>query len=147
MRPVVADTNRLFSALLRSSSPHAQTLRTSKRRFFVNELVLTELFKHKERIVQHSALADEEVITLYHDLMRQVEFYKEALIAPAHRTRAYELCRGIDETDAPHVALALELGGELWTGDENLKTGLQEQGFDAFFEPPGKRSERSASPE
>ena len=55
----------------------------------------------------------------------------------AHRTRAYELCRGIDETDAPHVALALELGGELWTGDEDLKTGLQEQGFGAFFEPPG----------
>lgn len=135
MRPVIADTNRLFSALLRGSSPHAKTIRTSKRRFFVNELVLTELFKHKERIVEHSALSGEEVVKLYHDLMRQMEFYKEVLIAPEPRTRAYELCKDIDETDTPHVALTLELEGELWTGDENLKAGLREQGFDAFFEP------------
>jgi predicted nucleic acid-binding protein len=41
----------------------------------------------------------------------------------------------VDPTDAPHVAIALEIDGLLWTGDEQLKDELREQGFDRFYDP------------
>jgi predicted nucleic acid-binding protein len=53
--------------------------------------------------------------------VRKINLHKEDLIAPKHRRRAYELCRDIDETDTPHVALTFEWDGELWTGDKKLK--------------------------
>lgn len=135
MPPVVVDTNVLFSTLLRAKSPFGDVLFQKERSFVVNELVLTELFRHKERIVRLSSLSETDVVHLYHDLLRELELFKEDLLSPSARSRAYALCRGIDETDAPHVAIALELDGLLWTGDETLKKGLCKQGFTSFYEP------------
>ena len=53
-KPVILDTNILFSALLSSQSSFAKTLLTSDRRFFVCEMVIVELFKHKDRITSLS---------------------------------------------------------------------------------------------
>ena len=135
MLPVVTDTNILFSALLGRGSRFSETVSASGHHFYAGELVLAELFKHKERIVEHSRLPEEEIVALYYKLMRKLNLYREDLIAPKHRRRAYELCHDIDETDTPHVALVFELDGELWTGDKKLKEGLREKGFDRFFEP------------
>ncbi len=78
---------------------------------------------------------EEEVVRLLHELIARIELFKEALVSPDHRHRAYELCRDIDPTDTPHVAITLETGGLLWTGDEKLKRGLVAKGFSRFFEP------------
>jgi predicted nucleic acid-binding protein len=134
--PVVVDTNILFSALLSGGSRFTEVLLTSDRRFLINELVLMELFKHKERIVQLSALSDDGVVLLFYELLRELELFKEELVAPAARSRAFSLCQDVDVTDAPHVAITLEIEGLLWTGDEKLKEGLRAKGFNRFFEPP-----------
>ncbi len=97
--------------------------------------MLTELLKHKERIVEASRLSDDEVVRLFYHLMREVEFFEEDLISSENRRRAYVLCMDIDETDAPHVALTLELDGLLWTGDLKLRRGLEAKGFTRFFDP------------
>lgn len=136
VEPVVVDTNILFSALLRKGSRFTEVLLTSDRRFLINELVMVELFKHKERIVQLSRLSDEDVVYLFYELMRELELFKEELVAPANRAKAAELCQDVDVTDAPHVAIALETAGLLWTGDKKLKEGLRAKGFNRFFEPP-----------
>lgn len=134
--PVVVDTSILFSALLRKSARFTEVLLTSDRRFLINELVVVELFKHKEKVVRLSRLGDEDVVHLFYELLRELELFKEELVAPATRAKAAELCRDVDLTDAPHVAIALETGGLLWTGDEKLKKGLRAKGFTQFFEPP-----------
>ncbi|PEN07657.1 DNA-binding protein [Longimonas halophila] len=132
---VVVDTNILFSALLRADTLFADTILQGEHRFVVNELVLTELFHHREKIAQVSRLSDESITQLYYRLIRRVELYREDLISPEVRKQAYKLCRDIDETDAPHVAITIEVNGLLWTGDKRLKAGLQSQGFDRFFDP------------
>lgn len=114
--PVVVDTNIVFSALLHSGGRFTEVLLTSNRRFVVNELVLVELFKHKEKVVRLSRLTDEDVVHLFYELMRALELLKEALVDPANRARAIELYRDSDVTDAPHAAIALETEGLLWTG-------------------------------
>ena len=134
-KPVVLDTNILFSALLKRESKFAQTIMSSSRAFFLGESVIVELFKHKEKIEQFSKLSEEEVVKFLYLLLRRVTILKEDLITPANRQKAVELCRDIDEADTPHVALALHINGQLWTGDSRLKKHLLDRGFDAFFEP------------
>ena len=135
MRTIVVDTNILFSALLKESSLFARLILAGDEQFVVNELVLTELFRHKEKIARLSQLHEDDVVLLYYKLIRSLELYKEELLSPRSRSKAYQLCKGIDETDAPHVAIALELDGWLWTGDKRLKRGLRERGFDRLYVP------------
>ena len=97
--------------------------------------MIVELFKHKEKIEQFSKLSEEEVVKFLYLLLRRVTILKEDLITPANRQKAVELCRDIDEADTPHVALALHINGQLWTGDSRPKKHLLDRGFDAFFEP------------
>lgn len=133
MRPVVVDTNIIFSALLREQSQFLQLLLDGKHDFFVCELILMELFKHKEKIIRLSQLSENEVIKLYYLLLKRLHVYKEELITAENWRQAYRLCESVDGDDTPHVALTLELEGLLWTGDSKLKAGLQRQGFKCFF--------------
>lgn len=111
LKPVVIDTNILFSALLRDQSHFTQTILGSGNTFFICESAIVELFKHKERIVQVSQLTETEVVRLFYTLLRHVTVSKEDLIGPVSRQHAYALCVDIDEADTPHVALTLHLNG------------------------------------
>ncbi len=146
-KPVVVDTNILFSALLRQDSRFARIILGSTHLFYICESVIVELFKHKERIVRLSKLSEEDIVKLFYTLLRRVTVSKEELIDRSIRQEAYRLCASKDETDTPQVALTLQLDGLLWTGDEALKTELRKQGFDAFFEAdqlPDETGDRSA---
>lgn len=134
-RPIVVDTSVLFSALLKSDSIFSEQLLTADVRFFICELAVVELFKHKNRIVQYSALPENEILQAYYLLLRRVALYKEDLIGSESWKQAFALCKGIDENDTPHVALTLELDGLLWTTDRRLIRGLENAGFDQFFRP------------
>lgn len=134
MARVVVDTNVIFSALLKSHSTFAEILLRSEHEFFVCEMTLVEIFKHKDKITQASHLSDDDLARLYHILLRRITLYKEDLISVESRKAAYHLCLDIDESDTPHVALALELDALLWTGDKKLKDGLQTKGFQNIFE-------------
>ena len=133
MARVVVDTNILFSALASAESSFAKTMLRSENEFFVCETTLVEIFDRKEKLIKASRLPSDDVTRLYRILVKRVQIYREDLISPENWKAAYELCRDVDETDTPHVALALELGALLWTGDKRLKDGLQKKGFKNFF--------------
>lgn len=133
--PVAVDTNVVFSALLKGGGHFVEVLLRSDHPFYVCESVLVELFKHKEKILRLSRLDEDDLTRFYHVLLRHLHVHKEDLIAPEHWRMARELCRGVDESDTPHVALTLELQGRLWTGDKRLREGLAAKGFDRFFSP------------
>jgi predicted nucleic acid-binding protein len=132
--PIIVDTNILFSTLLKNQSKFSETLLISEHDFFVCELVLVELFKHKEKLTKISCLAEDEIIQLYQIYLKRLHLYKEALISQENRQTAYQLCHDIDKNDSVHVALTLELNGLLWTGDKALKEGLLSKGFNLFFD-------------
>ncbi|WP_413167071.1 PIN domain-containing protein [Capilliphycus salinus ALCB114379] len=133
--PIIIDTNILFSSLLSINSPFTELIFKSEYNLFVCELVLVELFKRKEKIIRLSQLTENDIIQVYHILLRRINLYKEDLITIENRSLAYEFCRDVDESDTPHVALTLQLQGLLWTGDKKLKAGLKQKGFEDFFEP------------
>tara|TARA_R110002096_G_C14392562_1_gene706660 strand:+ start:252 stop:440 length:189 start_codon:yes stop_codon:yes gene_type:complete len=47
--------------------------------------------------------------------------------------QAAELTKGVDESDTPFVALAMELNVPLWTGDKKLINGLREKDFNMLI--------------
>lgn len=62
MPPIIVDTNIIFSALLREQSKFMQVLLESDHDLYICELILMELFKHKEKITQLSQLSEQEII-------------------------------------------------------------------------------------
>ena len=137
-QPIIVDTNILLSALLSRQSRFAEIILETDRKFYICEYVIVELFKHKEKIASSSRMAENDLLLMYYTLLKKVIVSKEEMISPANRRIAIEFCQSVDAADTPHVALTLELGGLLWTGDKKLKMGLQAKGFDQFFEPQSK---------
>jgi len=115
-------------------------LLTASQKFYICELLIVEIFKHKEKIVEYSELSEQEITKFYYLLLSKVHIFKEELISIGNWRAAHDLCKDIDEADTPFVALTLELDGLLWTGDKILKAGLQQKGFDKFFTLPNQRA-------
>ena len=135
MGRVVVDTSVFFSALMSPESSFAKFMLQLENEFFICETTLVEVFNHKEKLTKATDISSDDLGHLYHILVKRVHVYKEDLISAENWKAAYGLCLDIDETDTPHVALALQLNAVLWTGDKRLKEGLEEKGFRNFFVP------------
>ncbi len=132
---IVVDTNILFSLLLRGETAlRKRFLTDSAPTFHCPRFVFVELFKHKERITQATALSEDELLECLYELLARVHFVEEGGIPLGTWMEARRLCRDVDPKDAPFIALTLHLDGRLWTGDDELKAGLRAKGFDYFFE-------------
>lgn len=134
MKIVVVDTNILFSALLSKSSKIRATLDRTDLQFYTPNFLITEIFRHKEKILKFTNASETEVYEFLNKALQKVHFVNEELISLGNFVHAYRLCHDIDEKDTPFVALTFELEGELWTGDTELKRGLFRKGFRAFFD-------------
>lgn len=135
MKLVVVDTNVLFAALRSTNSKLREVLldRDDVTLYAPNFLV-GEIFRHKDKILQKSQLTPEEVYEVLNQLLQGIHFVSEQAISTANLVAAYRLCKDIDPKDFLFVALTLEIDGELWTRDEELKRGLERKGFLLFFE-------------
>lgn len=135
MTNVVIDTNILFSALIKSNSSFGSTILMGKHQFYICETTLAEIFNLKEKLLLVSHISPSDLSILYKLLITHVTLYPEKLIMPETWRTAYHLCREIDETDTPQVALALHLDAYLWTGDKRLKLALSAKNFTLFVDP------------
>lgn len=134
MKKVIIDHNILFAAIHTKSSYTRQKLLNSPFVFYTPNYLIVELFKHRQRIVEKSKATEEDVLSYLNQVIQKVHFFNEELISLENFFTAYHLCKGVDENDTAYIALTLELDGELWTRDEELKTGLRLRGFDQFFD-------------
>lgn len=136
MKSVIVDTNILFSILLWKSKKHRDILFSEKEvKLYCSRFAVVELFKHKEKLLKYSTLSEEEFLEIYYSVLKRLHFFDEQTITDESIKRVFELCKDVDEKDTPFVALGIELNGLIWTKDTELKEGLKNKGFDAFFEP------------
>ena len=133
MKSVVVDTNILFAALQKKQSAIRRLLERPDIHYYTPYFLVTEIFKHKERIISMSKLPAHETYELLTSLLQHISFVNESIISTGDMIAAYRLCNDIDEKDTPFVALTFSLGASLWTRDETLKRGLQRKGFTNFF--------------
>ena len=136
MTRVIVDANIAFRALARSRGDlRARLNPATDLRFIAPRFIFVELFKHKDRIVRASGTPEDAVLESLHTLVASLEFFDEAAIPVGTWLEARRLCAPTDPKDTPYVALALHLDAELWSHDEELKTGLRSRGFTRFLGP------------
>ncbi len=132
---VVVDTNLIFSALVSKSSGIRDILFENSITFYCPNYLITEIYTHKEKLLKVSKLSQAELYLYFNGIMERINFVPLDFISTASRQKAYDLCKNVDFKDIPFVALAIELGAPIWTGDKKLKTGLRLNNFENFYEP------------
>lgn len=134
MMKIVVDTNILFSSLLSERASQRKILLSKHHATYAPNYVFVELFNYKEKIIQNAKAPETEVYEYLTTILGHLHFVHPELISKENRHAAYLLCHDIDPDDIPLVALTLQLTALLWTGDNALKVGLLNKGFDKFFD-------------
>ena len=127
------DTNLIFSALIPKASLIREILFESNMSFYAPNFLISEIYKHKDKLLNSSKLTESEFYIYFNGIIERIKFITIDLIGIHSRQKAYDLCKDIDIKDTPFVALAIDLGIPLWTGDKKLKDGLKNKGFNDFY--------------
>jgi len=119
---VIVDANILFSALITPEGKLAKLLSHPALpcKLISCHFLTTELLNHQEKITRYAKRSADDVTKDMQFFFRHIILYDETFIQLHHWLEAEKLTSGIDNFDIPYVALALQTGGWLWTGDKNL---------------------------
>ncbi len=82
--PVIIDSNILISALLKEDNSFLRLILEYDYQFYICELMVVELFKHKEKIVKASRLSEDEITRYFYNIIRKLNIFKEDLIEKDH---------------------------------------------------------------
>ena len=136
MKNLVVDTNKLISALISPKGRTAEKIIELSNQYILSacHFLYIEIFSHKDKILKASMLKEAELLELMIGVFNKITFISEIHIEKKNWDKAKELCEEKDIKDIPHVALSLQLGCDLWSGDEKLKRHLEKKGFDKIFE-------------
>lgn len=132
-KSVVVDTNLIFSALIPKASKIREIMFESNMTFIAPNFLITEIYKHKDKLIKHSKLNESEFYLYLNGIIEKIRFVPIDFINTDSRQRAYDLCKDIDVKDTPFIALSIELDIPIWTGDKKLKDGLRLKGFTDFY--------------
>ncbi len=105
---LVLDTNIIISALINKKSAIRDILLTDKITFYLPELVLAELLKHKELLCRKTSLSQKEVFFTIFYLLSKVEIVKKEAFLE-NLEKAKNIMENIDIKDSEFVALALSI--------------------------------------
>ena len=112
---LVADTSVIFS-LFKSDSFSNKLMREYNLELFAPENLVEELKKYSEIICSKSGISEEKFLENISMLSRLIELKN----APSDfEDKARRLVK--HESDAPFLALALELNIPIWSNDEHFK--------------------------
>lgn len=132
-KSVVVDSNLIFSALIPKASKIREVLFESNMTFYAPNFLITEIYKHKDKLIKNSKLDESEFYLYFNGIIEKIQFVPIDFISIKSRQKAYDLCKDVDIKDTPFIALTIELNIPIWTGDKKLKAGLRLKGFDDFF--------------
>ena len=132
MKKIVADTNKIFSALLKENNSFRDILLSNENQIFAPTKLFYELNKHKKKILKYTKIEKDKFDILFHEIIKDINFIDERIIPMEIYQTAYQLCYEYDADDTPFVALTLYLDAKFWTGDK-IKEHLRKKGFDNFF--------------
>ena len=132
---IVVDTNIAFSAILNTNSNIARIILqpNSRLHFYSTDLLLMEIFEHKEKIVSLAEYTNEEFEITVRLITSKIKFIDLNLIPQIILDSAEKLVSEIDADDTEFVALTDHIRGRLWSGDRELQKGLKLKGWNKFI--------------
>jgi predicted nucleic acid-binding protein len=131
MNKIVIDTNIVFSTLLNTDSRIGQILINGHFYFdfYAPANVRTEIFEHREKIVQLTGITENEFLELYELVIRNIKILNHTLIPLRIYHKAEKPCKSVDPNDTVLIAVTEFVNGRLWTGDRKLINGLTAKGY------------------
>ncbi len=102
-------------------------------------MLYVEVFDKKEKIIKYTKLEEGELLEVLYMILKQINFVNELQISEESWVKAEELTSDIDVKDISFVAMTIETGGILWTGDKKLIRGLTSKGFEQVVDLEGLR--------
>ena len=126
---IVIDTNIVFSALLSKNNQFRRVIYNQSLEIFTCNFLFIEIFKNKDKLLKITSLTENELLKQLSNIFSKIKFMHEEIIPKEIYKKAFNLCKDIDETDTPFIALSLFLNIPLLTGDKKLKIGLKGKGF------------------
>ena len=128
---VTVDANILFSALITPAGKLAKIISypSLSAQLVSGHYLIEELTRHEDKIVRLSKRLRHEVLELQHSYLKNIHLYDETLIHEQHWLKAEILTNEVDHFDVSYVALTLQTGGLLWTGDKKLAEHLKKMDF------------------
>lgn len=135
---IVVDSNIVFSALLKTETTFGQIIFNSDGifDFYSANYMRSEILRHWDRLRQISLLSDRQLEESYYTLLTKISFINEEVISKEIWEESESIVATIDIDDIDFVALAMHMGGKLWTGDKVLRDGLRKHNFDGVLSTP-----------
>jgi predicted nucleic acid-binding protein len=97
--------------------------------FVAADFLIEEVHEHWDRLKAISSLSDKELSLNFSKILQHIDLFNMSLIDKSIYNVASDICRTIDLDDVPHVAMALFFDIKLWTGDTQLRKGLEKKGY------------------
>ncbi|MEB3861611.1 MAG: PIN domain-containing protein [Desulfurococcales archaeon] len=132
MIDLVADTNIVFSALLKRGRIREIILLRGNLKLHAPAELREELYRHIHKLQRYLNLSREEMKRIIDRFLEETTMLHRKEEYARHLPRALEIVKNVDLADAPFVALAMHLGVPLWTGDRGLLRLSAETGFRYF---------------
>ena len=127
MTKYVIDSNILFGAIISSRRIYFEIIKNFD--LYAPDFVLKEIEKYEEFLHKRTKLPKKELNSFLINLFKGITILPAIILDRKSKQRAMELCRDIDEKDAPYIALAIELDIPFITNDKKLYKGLKKKGF------------------
>jgi predicted nucleic acid-binding protein len=129
---IVVDTNIVFSGILNPQGTISDLLLNSNGTFdfYAPTSITDELYEHHQKLLGLSGLTEYELDVLLRTIMKKIGLIDLETLPQTTWQKAVKLAENVDEFDTPFIALSIELGSPLWTGDKKLANGLRAKGVD-----------------
>ncbi len=123
---LIIDANIIFSALISKKSWYLEVFREVE--VYSVDFLFWEI-KEYEDFLKETGRNYRNFESFVRELFANLKVIPLIGVQQENLKEAMDLCKDIDEKDAPYVALALELKTKLWTNDKKLTKGLKDKGF------------------
>ena len=135
---LVLDTNIVISGLITPNGTISKLILKDLRKcklvspFYLFDEILSKF----EKLKKLTNLKDHELKELMYHFVKRIDFIDDDLIYDEYQQQAYQLVKDVDKKDLLFVALSLQTGFTLWTGDKKLVRGLTKKGFSDLITTP-----------
>jgi predicted nucleic acid-binding protein len=129
---LIIDTNIAISALITPASNISRLIFRDlhKSKIIAPHFMFDEILDKYKKIIKITGFSDGQLKELIYLLLKRIDFIDDNLISNKYQREAYELVKDIDKKDLLFVALSLQSGYTIWTGDLKLHKGLSAKGFE-----------------
>jgi len=128
---IVVDTNIIFSAIIHDKGKIGELLlnKPNDVQFLAPDFLLEELTNHTQKLLSLTGYSEDEYQQIKSFVTKPIEFIKSDEISKEYWETSFQILKDIDEKDTSFLALTMQVGGFLWTGDKKLIKGLKNKNY------------------